>query len=111
MITEVYAQYTFVYSDLLIKKQLRDILFAYKNKEEVCMSTAAGNKYGVTCNGNVCTTPDNETFTYDKDGGRVILDDGTVVPVSPTPDGMTDPVNIADYIPGGSGYIDAGIEY
>lgn len=75
------------------------------------MSTAADNKYGVTCNGNTCTTPDGETFTYDKAAGSVTLDDGTVIPVSPTPDGMTEPVFIGDYVPGGSGYIDVGVEY
>lgn len=70
------------------------------------MSTANDNRYDVSCEGNVCTTPDGQTFTYDPDNSVVTTGDGASLPVSPTPDGMDNPVNIGDYIDGAHGYID-----
>jgi len=74
------------------------------------MSTARDNRYDVNCSGNTCTTPEGETFTYDSAAGVVTTGTGESFPVSSTPDGMSNPVNIGDYIPGANGYIDVPVD-
>lgn len=74
------------------------------------MSTATDNKYDVTCNGNTCTTPDGQTFTYNPDAGVVTTGDGGSFTVSSSSAGMSNPVNIGDYIPGASGWIDVPMD-
>lgn len=71
------------------------------------MSTATDNKYGVTCEGNTCTTQDGTRFTYDEATNTVIVSDGEntgSIPVSSTPDGMTNPIDLSEF--GFNGYID-----